>query len=102
MSITELLKNADGANINVTIGLKDLREFHAELVQDALSKQEQATKAKVDEEFISPAEACEILSVSRSTLTRWQNSSYLVPSKVGGRSKYRKAEILEILNTKRV
>jgi hypothetical protein len=100
MSLTELLKNADVANITVAIGLKDLREWHEEILNGKLNQMEQAKAERSKEEFLSPAEVCKMLTVSRSTLTRWQNAGYLVPSKVGGKSKYRKAEIFAILNTK--
>lgn len=102
MSLAELLKNADGAaNITVAIGLKDLREWHKEVVESKLSQIEQAKAENKQDEFLSPAEACELISVARSTLTRWQTAGYLVPSKIGGKCKYKRSEIEAILNTKR-
>lgn len=100
MSLADLLKNVDGSSIQVTIGLSDLRQFHEEIVQDAISRQEKAMKAKADEEFITPDEVCDMLSVVRSTLYRWHKAGYLIPSKVGGKCVYKKSDIEAVLNSK--
>lgn len=101
MSLSELLKNADGANITVAIGLNDLREWHEEVVNNKLSQIEQAKAENQEEDLLSPSEVCKTLKVARSTLTRWQKSEYLVPVRIGGKSQYLKSSITAILNAKR-
>lgn len=98
MKITELI--SEGANITVAIGLKELREWHQEVIEDSRKQIEQKILEKAEEQYLSPAEVCKVLSVSRSTLARWQVKKYLVPVMVGGRCKYRRSEIQLILNSK--
>lgn len=102
MSITELLKNADGANITVAIRLEDLRSWHNEVIESKLSQIEQTSAEKSEDDLLSPDQVCKLLGVARSTLTRWQNAGYLVPAKIGGKCKYRKSEIEGIINAKRI
>lgn len=98
MKIAELI--SEGANITVAIGLKELREWHQEIIEDSRKQIEQKILEKAEEQFLSPADACKMLSVSRATLNRWQSKKYLVPAMVGGRCKYRRSEIQLILNSK--
>lgn len=103
MSLAELIKTADGtgANISVTISLNELRQFHEELVQNAIAQKNQIEQEKQKVEYLTPEEVCKLLKTSRTTLTRWQNSGYLVPAKAGGKCFYLKSDIDSILNTKR-
>ena len=100
MRINEILQNVGGANVTVTIGLKDLQEWHDELMVNKLDQNEPLTSEKSDHEYYSPIEVCSSYGVSRSTLERWKTKGYLIPSKLGGRCKYLKSEIDSILNKK--
>lgn len=100
MTLTDLMKQSGGNGISVTIGLDDLRQWHEEVLASKREQTEVSTKEKSESDFITPIEVCSMLSVSRSTLTRWQNAGYLVPAKVGGKCLYRQSEIEAILNTK--
>lgn len=97
MKITDLI--SEGANITVAIGLKELREWHQEVIEDSRKQIEKKILEKAEEQYLSPAEVCKVLSVSRSTLARWQVKKYLVPVMVGGRCKFHKSDIDRILNS---
>ena len=100
MGIQEILKNADGANITVAINLGDLRQWHDEVVSAKVSEIEQIRKEKESEGYRCPDDVCKLLDVSRSTLTRWKNSGYLIPVRVGGQCRYLKSDIDRIMNSK--
>ena len=99
MKIAELLSLPEAANLTVQVSLGDLRLFHEEIVQRAISKQEEQTKTK--DELLSVPEVMSLLKVSRTSLFRWQKNGYLEPIKTGGRCRYRKSEIEAMLNQKR-
>ena len=99
MTLTELIKQSGGSGVSVTIGLEDLRQWHAEVLANSRDLND-SNKEKAEEEFLSPASVCQMLSVSRSSLTRWQKAGYLVPSRMGGQCRYKRSEIDAILNTK--
>jgi transcriptional regulator with PAS, ATPase and Fis domain len=98
MKITELI--SEGANVTISIGLKELQEWHREIMEDSRKQIVKQALENAEEQYLSPTEACKMLSVSRATLSRWQSKEYLVPIMVGGRCKYRKSEIQSILNSK--
>lgn len=100
MSINEILTKANGASINVTIGLDDLRAWQREVVHEVLTTKEQAELSKKQEQYLSPDEVMAYLKVSRSTLTSWRKCGYLIPAKVGKFCKYKKSELDAILNKK--
>ncbi len=52
MSITELLKNADGANITVAIRLDDLRSWHNEIIESKLCQIEQTSAEKSEDDLL--------------------------------------------------
>ena len=45
-----------------------------------------------------PKEVMTILKRCDSTMTKWARRGYLVPSMVGGKHLYRKADVMRILN----
>jgi excisionase family DNA binding protein len=103
MSLAELIKNADGtgANISVTISLNELKQFHEELVQNAIAQNNQIEQEKKKVEYLTPEEVCKLLKTSRTTLTRWQKANYLAPVKTGGRCYYIRNEIEKLMSSKR-
>lgn len=98
MNLKEIIQNS--SNISVNIQLQDLRQFLDEVAEDKLSQIERANQAKKSDGYFTAADACKMLKVSRSSLTRWAKSGYLVPIKLGGASRYAKTDIERILNSK--
>lgn len=101
MSIKELLATGHNANITVAIGLQDLKEWHEEVVENKCLELANSIKTKEAEEYLSSEEVMDFLKVSRSTLTRWRRSGFLVPAKVGRACKYPKSDIAAILNSQK-
>ncbi len=90
----------DNPNVSITIKASDLKQSLATLVESAIAKYKQEVEAKPDDILYSIKQVSEILSVDKSTLWRWQQSGYLVPTKVGGLPRYRKSQIDELLGSK--
>lgn len=99
MDIQELL--AKGANVSLTVGVADLREFAQTIIADARRELEQAVIEDKAETYPSPKQVCEILGVDASTLWRWAKRNYLVPVEVGGKRRYKMSEVKALLNGNR-
>ena len=50
------------------------------------------------EEWMTRKEVMALLKRCDSTMTKWSRRGYLVPSMVGGKHLYRKADVMRILN----
>ncbi len=53
------------------------------------------------EEWMTRREVMSLLHRCDSTMTKWARRGYLVPSMVGGKHLYRKADVMRILNAGR-
>lgn len=109
MGFNDFLNGASGAGIPQE-GVKVEQVFHLksedllkvvdQMAEYKFELMKQAEREKSEDDLLSPEQVCQLLGVARSTLTRWQNAGYLVPAKVGGKSRFRKSQIEAILNTK--
>ncbi|MEI7527022.1 MAG: helix-turn-helix domain-containing protein [Mariniphaga sp.] len=97
MNIQELLKT--DADFTVSIGIKDLRVWHSEVIEDTRRKLEEVVMSDKLESYLSPSQVSEMVNVDLSTLWRWQKKGYLVPIELGGKRKYRMSDIQAILNS---
>ena len=95
MKISDLI-NGTERNTFIVVEINDLRQWHNEIVQDTIRVLDSKSDNKC--EFVSPNEACQILHISRTTLTRWAKIGYLVPFYIGGKSAYKMKDIHDILN----
>ena len=98
MIIHELIKS--GANINVTINIKDLQVWHKEVIEDTRRKLEDAVISDKAETYPSPKQVSEILGVDLVTLWRWRKKGYLVPIELGGKRRYKMSDVKALLNKK--
>lgn len=60
------------------------------------------TKEKVESQFYSIGEVCDLLDVSRMSLIRWEDEKKITLSSIktpGGHRKYRKTEVQDFLET---
>lgn len=90
--LIDLLQSNNG-NIQVVVGLSDLREFAENLIHQTLEKQPE----KKDEVYLSAKQAAERIGIDRSGLWRWAQKGYLVPVRVGGRPKYKESDIVKLM-----
>lgn len=95
METLELLRANPG--ISITINGSELTKAFTTLIDSAIDKYKREVEANPEDILYSIKQVCEILSVDKSTLWRWQQSGYLVPTKIGDLPRYRKSQIDELL-----
>lgn len=66
--------------------------FKTEVLEKA--KQEQQT------EFLTSTEACSMLKIGRTTLWRWQNKGIIKAYPIGGKSLFKREELLNTVENK--
>lgn len=87
-------------NISITINGGELKKVLTSVVDDAIERYRREIESNPDDILYSIKQVCEILSVDKSTLWRWQKSGYLVPTKIGDLPRYSKSQIDELLGRK--
>lgn len=92
MNIDYLL-NAD-ANISVVVSVADLKEFALCVVTEAMAAKEAEKK---EERYLTPDVVADMVGVSKNTLWRWEKEKYLIPFKVGRKSRYKLSDVKSIL-----
>ena len=91
MNINELI-NTD-ANISVVVSVADLKEFALCVVTEAMAAMEE----KTEERYLTPDVVADMVGVSKNTLWRWEKEKYLIPIKVGRKSRYKLSDVKSIL-----
>ena len=102
MSINEILKNSDSANITVNVGLNELRQFLGEVAESKLAQVEETQREKSEDERLTPAETCKELGITRATLTRYDRAGLLPKYKIGGKCWYMKADVKAFISKSKV
>lgn len=92
MNIQSLLET--DANVSVVVSVADLKEFAMTIINEVL---EQRISEAKQETYLSPDEVAEKLGVSTNTLWRWNRDKYLMPIKMGRKSRYRLSDVNKIL-----
>ena len=86
-----------GGEVNVTVRLEDLRQWHRELTAVASPPSVMPVPQHAGELY-TRKQTIALLGVDSSTLWRWAKSGYLVPVEYGGQRRYRVADVQRILN----
>ena len=84
--------NSD-ANISVVVSVADLKEFALCVVTEAMAAKEE----KTEERYLTPDVVADMVGVSKNTLWRWEKEKYLIPIKVGRKSRYKLSDVKSIL-----
>ena len=80
-----------GGEVNVTVRLEDLRQWHRELTAVASPPSAMPVPQQAGELY-TRKQTIALLGVDSSTLWRWAKSGYLVPVEYGGQRRYRAAD----------
>lgn len=80
----------------VQLNQEDLRTVLTEIVFGVLNESQESRKQNENCELLTPKNVRERLSVSSSTLWRWEKEKYLTPVRVGGKVFYRSSDIQTI------
>ena len=96
MNIRELLGSKGSENIQVVIGLNDLKEYSNDLINSVVS--ELGKPKDENETYLDADEVTDMLKVNRSTLWRWNKAGYLKTYKIGEKVRYKLSEVKGLLN----
>lgn len=91
MNIQSLLDT--GANVSVVVSVADLKEFAMSVFAEAMA----ARQEKKEETYLTPDEVAEKLGVSTNTLWRWNRDKYLMPIKMGRKSRYKLSDVEKLM-----
>lgn len=83
--------------MTIAVKLNDLVEFGNILISNVKSELAQTIADQKSETYLSIERVMEMLGVCRGTLWRWQKVGYLVPINVGGKRRYRKSDVMRII-----
>ena len=95
LELIKLAKECPGLKVEITLG--DLVQANSLLIDEVKRQLEQTIADENAETYLSREKVAEMLEVSTATLWRWQKLNYLVPKMVGGKRRYRKSDIMKIL-----
>ena len=98
INLIEIAKEYPGTIISVSVG--DLLRANRELIDNTLHDMEQQLEVSHTETYLSATDVTKMLRINRSTLWRWAQSQYLVPIKIGGKIRYKRSDIDQIINAK--
>ena len=84
-------------DVHFTIKGGDLIGFADYLVNKTRRDLEQMITDANSETYPSPDQVAKILNVDKSTLWRWQKKGYLIPLKIGYKSRYKMSDVKRIL-----
>ena len=96
--LVELASSCPG--LMVTVKCSDLIEAFRLVVEETKLQREQVSSDQTTETYLTEDEVMQMLGVSHSTLWRWQKQEYLSPVKIGRKNRYRKSEIVALINQK--
>lgn len=95
MKLTEILKSA--TNLTVSIGIKDLRDWHYEVISSTKKELEEIVLSDKAETYPTPKQVSEMLNVDLTTLWRWNKKGYLKTIEFGGGRRYKMSEVKAIM-----
>lgn len=93
-NLLQSILEAGKANYSITVNGEDLKEF-ADTIVERLRGETQSATENAEEEYLTRKEVMKLLKVCETTLVNWQNRGYLVPSKVGNKTYYKKSDVLD-------
>lgn len=94
--IQSLITNSNTSNIQLVIGINDLKELCYHFVKEAFDQQKKLKEQENDGKLDSK-QVMELLNVKIGTLWRWNKSGYLPYKKIGGRNQWKREDVEEIL-----
>lgn len=95
LNLNQILES--GSNVSITLNAKDLQEAINYTISSTRKELEQLITDDKKEVYLSPKQVAEMLDVNLSTIFRWKKCGYLIPLEIGGKRRYRKSIIKDML-----
>lgn len=92
----DLFNLPDDSKLTITVSLPDLKLFSRQLIADCLQRARENENGK-HEKLLTADEVKVMLSISTSTLVRWEKCDILHYVRIGGRKRYRESEIMNLV-----
>lgn len=90
-----------GLTVAFTVTPTQLKEFALEVVHEVFDKREAERAAEREETYLTTEEVCEMMTVTKGTLWRWEKLGYLIPYRVGRKLRYKRSDVEAVLTDKR-
>ncbi|MEI6553953.1 MAG: helix-turn-helix domain-containing protein [Paludibacter sp.] len=101
MNLNLLLNNPElASSIRIETTVQDLLMFADTLINRSKKDATEAAQKVKTEHYMTQDEVCVMLGVCLATLWHWKKKNYLVPSKIGGKVRYKLSDVTKILNDK--
>ncbi len=94
-SINQLINS--GANITIQVTPEQLREAFLQWGEALMD----AVKPEPQDRYMTSEEVCEMMSICKSTLMKWQRHHWIHPVRQGGVTRYRLSDIEEFNRTRK-
>ena len=92
------MENLNNGNTLYMISKEDLQTICEMVCCRMIEDRLKADKDEPEEEqYLTREEVCKMLSVTKTTLYRWDKANYLVPKKVGRRVLYLKSDVSKLM-----
>jgi len=95
INVLELIK--DCPKFNITVSAEDLTNMVYYCIAETKRQIEQTLSDSKNETYLTRKETAKLLDCDLSSLWRYKQNKLLVPSKVGGKNKYKRSEIMNLL-----
>jgi len=95
MNLKEILEC--GSSVSITLNAKDLQEAINYTISSTRKELEQLITDDKKDAYLSPKQVAEMLGINLCTLWRWKQCGYLIPFEIGGKRRYRKSIIKDML-----
>ncbi|MGB4013643.1 MAG: helix-turn-helix domain-containing protein [Bacteroidales bacterium] len=84
--------------IVLMISEEELTEKMQKIVADVFVKAKEAIEQQNADMLLTTQKVSEMLDVDKSTLWRWAKAGYLIPIKIGTKTRYRRSDVQKLLS----
>lgn len=92
--------NPDNGRFAITINSEEVLLLITKIREIVKEEVYNTYRKKLSEEYLTRKELIEMLKVSENVLTKWNHQDFLTPVKVGGKSLYKKSDVIKIISVK--
>lgn len=84
-------------NVIIQCSRHDIKCEMWNIYNEMQAEADKRAEAKANDVALTPDSAASTLTVSLTTLWRWAKSGYLTPIYIGGKKRYRRSDVMAIL-----
>jgi hypothetical protein len=98
-----ILSDLESNNVrySITLNSEDILLLISQIREMVKKEIHLEYKRKLSEEYLTREELLVMFKITKSVLNKWNRNDFLVPVKVGGKSLYRKSDVMRIVSKKK-